>query len=236
MSFITYQMLRQLQTVGKGATKAKRGHVNAIIKQDGHEALAQVYCEFVACRLAALVSVPVASGVLVSHDNGLKYASLVISEVNLKLHDVEANRLAKLVKRYPVECAKLAVFDLWIGNPDRLGNVRANLGSSSDHIIVGVDHGGSLLNCSNDRKIAVENLSNRLWPTRHAFGSGLPHSCCDAIVTRIERLDDNAINDACVIGDTVGSVMLPEQAELAEILNLRRVWLRDMVDRVLRPI
>lgn len=235
MAFITYKIQKQLKTVRKGATEAKHGRLESIVKQDNGESPAQVYCEYVACRLAALVGVQVATGVLVAHDRGLKFASLVISEIVTKLVDVDVDKLDKLLSRYPVECAKLAVFDLWIGNPDRLGNVRANLGRSSDHVFVGIDHGGGLLGCSNYRHEALRRLQDRRWPNSHPFGTGLSKSYCDAMIDRIQKLDDEAIDDACVIGDTVGAVMLPEQAELAEILKKRRKWLPEMVYNVLKP-
>jgi len=46
------------------------------------------------------------------------------------------------------------------------------------------------------------------------------------------------IDEACVLGDTVGSVMLPEQAEVAEVLKQRRSngHLRKLVEEVLKPI
>jgi len=126
-------------------------------------------CEYVACRLAAMVGVPVATGVLVAHDTGLKYASLVLSEIAVHMEDVNENKLDKLLSRYPVECAKIAVFDIWIGNPDRLGNVRANLGRSSGHIVVGIDHGGGLLSCATNQYKAIDRLivirRHPIWPT-----------------------------------------------------------------------
>ncbi|KON48568.1 hypothetical protein [Mariprofundus ferrooxydans] len=233
MAFVTYKIQKQLRTVGRGATEAKHGRLESIVKQDNAESPAQVYCEYVACRLAAMVGVPVATGVLVAHDTGLKYASLMLSEIAVRMEDVNDNKLDKLLSRYPVECAKIAVFDIWIGNPDRLGNVRANLGRSSDHIIVGIDHGGGLLSCATNQYYAIDRLRDKSWPENHAFGSQLSKSYCDAMVSRIQRIDDEAIDDACVIGDTVGSVMLPEQAELSEILKQRRSWLSEMVAETL---
>jgi hypothetical protein len=60
--FITYALGNIRQPVGHGATAPEIGDVTAIVKQDGGESRAQVYSEYVAGRLAALVGVPVAVG------------------------------------------------------------------------------------------------------------------------------------------------------------------------------
>ena len=81
MSFLTYRLSRRLRTVGEGATQAHYGEVEAIIKQDHAQARVQVYSELVANRLAALIGVDVATGALVAHDTGLKFASLRLSNI-----------------------------------------------------------------------------------------------------------------------------------------------------------
>ena len=81
MSFLTYRLSRRLGTMGEGATEAQLGEVQAIIKQDHAAARVQVYSELVAHRLAALVGVDVATGALVAHDTGLKYASLRLANI-----------------------------------------------------------------------------------------------------------------------------------------------------------
>jgi hypothetical protein len=53
---------------------------------------------------------------------------------------------------------------------------------------------------------------------------------------RILQVDPNAITDACVLNDTCGTIMLPEQAELAAVLDQRRRWLADLVADVVRPL
>jgi hypothetical protein len=128
MSFVTYRLKSQLEEVGVGATESRRGEVEAIIKQDHNEARGQIYSELVAYRLACLIGVEVACGALVSHDRGLRFASLVISDVSNVGRDIETPEdIAAVTARYPRECARIAVFDLWIGNHDRLGNLHANI-------------------------------------------------------------------------------------------------------------
>ena len=234
--FITYALKNVRKPVGRGVTEPEYGEVGAVIKQDNDESRAQVYSEYVGGRLAGLVGVQVASGVFVAHSRGLRYASLQIAEVGFSLSDIEEEEhIAEVAERYPVEVAKIAVFDVWIGNIDRAGNLRANLAESTDNVIVGLDHGGCLLSGADNKDAALARLADKSWPPTHAFRGLVRSYFVDPVVQRIERLPDEAIQEACVLGGTVGSVMLTDQAMLAEVLIQRRDWLREMVLAVLQP-
>ncbi len=234
--FITYTLKNVRAPVGRGATEPEYGEIGAVIKQDNNESQAQVYSEYVGGRLAGLVGVQVASGVFVAHSRGLRYASLVIAEVGFTLSDIEEDEhIEKVAKRYPVEAAKIAVFDIWIGNIDRAGNLRANLAESTDNVIVGLDHGGCLLSGGSNKDAALERLADKGWPSNHAFKGLVSKYYADPVINRIESLTDDAIYEACVLNDTVGSVMLTDQAMLAEVLIQRRDWLREMVALTLLP-
>jgi len=50
---------------------------------------------------------------------------------------VDWGNLTEFRERHPVEAAKLAVFDLWIANVDRMGNVLASMGQSIDDVVAG---------------------------------------------------------------------------------------------------
>ncbi len=221
--------------VGHGATEPEIGDLAAIIKQDGSESRAQVYSEYVAGRLAALVGVPVAAGVFVAHSRGLRYASLKIAEVGFTLADIEHEHAVEVVSRYPVEAAKLAVFDAWICNADRAGNLRANIAESTDNLMVGLDHGGSLLSVADTIESAIVRLNTVDWPPAHMFKGMISRNLVEPVVTRIQGIDDDAIDDACVLSGTVGSVMLPDQAMLAEIMKWRRDQLIEVVEVCLCP-
>jgi hypothetical protein len=232
--FVTYALKNVRSPVGHGATSPEFGEVSAVIKQDNQESRAQVYSEYVGTRLAALLGVQAAAGVFVSHSRGLRYASLMISEVGFSLTDIDYEHAEEVAQRYPVEAAKLAVFDVWIGNIDRAGNLRANLGESTDNLIVGIDHGGCLLSGGNDIDAALDRLRDKQWPPNHIF-QGLVHSYyVQSMVDRIQRLSNEAIEEACMLGGTVGSVMLTDQAMLAEVLTNRRDWLAEMVPAALQ--
>ncbi len=233
--FITYALGNIRQPVGHGATAPEIGDVTAIIKQDGSESRSQIYSEYVAGRLAALVGVPVADGVFVAHSRGLRYASLKIAEVGFSLVDIEHEHASEVASRYPVEVAKLAVFDAWICNADRAGNLRANIAESTDNLMVGLDHGGSLLSVADTINTALERLNTIDWPPAHMFKGMLSRHLVEPVVARIKGIMDDAIDDACVLSGTVGSVMLPDQAMLAEAIKWRRNSLVEIVERCLFP-
>lgn len=227
--FVTYSLKNVRSPVGHGATSPEFGEVSAVIKQDSDESRAQVYSEYVGTKLAALLGVQTAAGVFVSHSRGLRYASLMIAEVGFSLTDIDYEHAEEVAQRYPVEAAKLAVFDVWIGNIDRAGNLRANLGESTDNLIVGLDHGGCLLSGGNDIDAALKRLLDKKWPPTHIFQSMVKDYYVQPMIERIQRLSNEAIEEACMLGGTVGSVMLTDQAMLAEVLIKRRDWLPEMV-------
>ena len=148
MSFLTYRLNRHLRTVDEGATQAHYGEVEAIIKQDHAEARVQVYSELVANRFAALVGVDVATGALVAHDTELKFASLRLANIAAGATCIETEeQFESASSRYASQCARIAVFDLWIGNEDRVGNLMARIGPDAEYLIVTFDHGRTLLGC-----------------------------------------------------------------------------------------
>lgn len=240
MGFLTYKLKWRTEQIptDHSSTGACYGDLEAVIKQDTPDAPAQVYCEYVAARLAALVGINVAAGVLVPHSTGLMYASLTVSQVARPLEKVDVTNLTEFRQRHPVEAARLAVFDLWVGNADRVGNVLASMGLTMDDVVAGIDNGACLLNAENTSAASLALLHDEKQPNFHLFGTGHPWVYCEEIVERIERLPDLTIDDACVLGDTVGSVMLPEQAEVSEVLKWRRNdgRLRDLVQKVLQPV
>lgn len=231
--FVTYALKNVRVQVGHGATAPHYGEVSAVIKQDCEESRAQVYSEYVGSKLAALLGVQAAAGVFVAHSRGLRYASLVIAEVGFSLSDIDYTQAEEVAQRYPVEAAKIAVFDIWIGNFDRAGNLRANLGESTDNLIVGLDHGACLLSGGDDLDAALNRLLDPTWPPNHIFGGLVKNCFVQSMVERVQRLSDEAIQEACMLGGTVGSVMPTDQAMLAEVLIRRRQWLPEMVTNML---
>ena len=237
MSFLTYSLRRRIRIVGEGATQAHYGEVKAIIKQDHKEARVQVYSELVANRLAALVGVDVATGALVAHDTGLKFASLRFSNIAAGAIPIEAEEQFRLVaSRYARQCAKIAVFDLWIGNEDRIGNLMASIGPEAENLIVAFDHGRTLLGCVDGIEAALDYLKNPdMQVIPHPMAGTLDRRACELMVRRIQKIEEALISEACDLGDTCGSVMPVDQIELGEALLERRAFLPKVVERVLFP-
>ena len=234
MSFLTYRLTRRIRTVGEGATQAHYGEVEAIIKQDHQEARVQVYSELVANRLAALVGVDVATGALVAHDTGLKFASLHLANIAAGATHIETEeQFERASSRYANQCARIAVFDLWIGNEDRVGNLMASIGPDAEYLIVAFDHGRTLLGCIDGVRNALKYLKKPELPNSHPMSGMLNRHHCELMVHRIQNINEELIYELCDLGDTCGSVMPVEQAELGEALAERRAFLPELVERVL---
>jgi hypothetical protein len=155
MPILCYELGARTTPNERSTTGARDGYIAAIIKQDSELRPAQIYSELAANRLAQFLGLPVALGVAVQTkraDNGLRFASLKAAEAGLDFYDftdhdasfdddddhkavpgmhVESghvNALRRVCDRYPLQTAQIAVFDLWIGNDDRPGNLKAELG------------------------------------------------------------------------------------------------------------
>ena len=236
MSFPTYRLKQHLRTVGEGATETHYGEVEAIIKQDHAEARVQVYSELVANRLAALIGVDVATGALVAHDTGLKYASLRLANIARGATRIETKKqFRRACNRYADQCAGIAVFDLWIGNEDRVGNLTASIGPNAEHLIVAFDHGRTLLGCVDGLFEALDYLRGPDVPNTHPMAGTLDRDRCVLMVQRIQNIEEELIYEVCDLGDTCGSVMPVDQVQLGEALVERRAFLPEVVERVLFP-
>ena len=235
MSFLTYRLSRRLGTMDEGATEAQLGEVQAIIKQDHAAARVQVYSELVAHRLAALVGVDVATGALVAHDTGLKYASLRLANIAAGATVIETEeQFERASRRYASQCARIAVFDLWIGNEDRVCNLMASIGlPDTEYLIVAFDHGRTLLGCVDGVCQALDYLKKPELPKSHPMSGLLNRAHCELMVERIQNINDDLIYELCDLGDTCGSVMPAEQAALCVALVERQAFLPDIVERVL---
>lgn len=150
--------------------------------------------------------------------------------------DIGLEEAEAVVARYPIEAAKLAVFDAWICNIDRVGNLKANLAESTDNMLIGLDHGGSLLSIAGNLNAAFDRLNSCDWPPHHIFQGLLRRQLLQPVVARVQAIPDEAVDEACVLSGTVGSVMLPDQAMLAEKLKWRRDRLTTIVENVMKPL
>jgi hypothetical protein len=258
MPILTYELGARTTPNDRSTTGALNGHVVAIIKQDNDFRPAQVYSELAANRLAQFLGLPVAVGVAVQSDrtsDTVRFASLKAAESGLDCYDftdhdtafeddeihvpgmhVESghvNALQKVCLRYPLETSQIAVFDLWIGNDDRPGNLKAELSEDSFGVIFAMDQGASLLSCASRRHEAIAQLSSRDFPSHHAFQKLVSPLYCGEMIERICAIPDWAMYAAMTFDDNVGSVTIAEQYEVCELLMLRRRFLRDLVEKIL---
>ncbi len=260
MPILSYELGARSTPNDRSTTGARDGYVAAIIKQDSELRPAQIYSELAANRLAQFLGLPVAVGVVVQSrraPESLRFASLKAAESGLDCYDftdhdasfdddgdgdivpgmhVESGHvsaLRKVCERYPLETAQIAVFDLWIGNDDRPGNLKAALNEESFGAIFAMDQGASLLSCTDRRLEALALLNSPKFPRFHAFQKLVSAMYCGEMVERICAIPDWAMYAAMTFDDNVGSVTIAEQYEVCEILKERRRFLRELVERVL---
>ena len=260
MPILTYELGTRTTPNNRSTTGARDGYVAAIIKQDSDLRPAQVYSELAANRLAQFLGLPVAVGVAVQSrrtTDSLRFASLKAAESGLDYYDftdhdasfdddgddgivpgmhVESGHvsaLQRVCQRFPLETAQIAVFDLWIGNDDRPGNLKAELSEDSFGAIFAMDQGASLLSCTDRRPLALELLRSADFPRFHAFQKLVSPLYCGEMIERITAIPDWAMYAAMTFDDNVGSVTIAEQYEVCEILKDRRRFLRELVERVL---
>lgn len=259
MPILSYEMGSKSRPNPRSTTGARDGHVAAVIKHDTDFRPAQVYSELAANRLAQFLGLPVAIGVAVrasQKKEALHFASLRAAEAGrdfydftdhdaafedddaesppgMHVHSGHVAALQKVCQRYPLQTAQIAVFDLWIGNDDRPGNLKADLGDGGFGAIFAMDQGASLLCCAPRRQDAVTQLRSAAFPRFHAFQKLVMPLYCGEMVERICAIPDWAMQAAVTFDDNVGSVTIAEQYEVAEILQERRRFLRDLVTTVL---
>ena len=259
MPILSYELGHRSTPNARSSTGARDGHVAAVIKHDTEHRPAQVYSELAANRLAQFLGLPVAVGVAVRakrEANSLRFASLKAAEEGLDFYDCtdhdaafeEDDReiepgmhtnsghvpaLIKACRRYPLETAQIAVFDLWIGNDDRPGNLKATLSDGGFGSIFAIDQGASLLCCAPRRQDALTQLRSGEFPRYHAFQKLVSPVYCGEMIERICAIPEWAMLAAMTFDDNVGTVTVAEQFEVCEILQQRRRFLRDLTTKVL---
>jgi hypothetical protein len=229
-TYVTRRLLRQSK---KGASKPAIATLNAILTFDCDESPFGVYNELVATRLGQMLNAPVAAGVLTMSGDGQTYAGIETGSHELVLPDVFDARLGDIADKYPSETAALVAFDLWIGNDDRHGNLKASLHSQHIRIFAGFDHAICLLGHEDDTdklasRLEALKIGELLIPAHPFFG------LIDALelskwVSRITGVSDDLVREACVFGKTFRSVSIAMQSELAEALVARKRLLPGIV-------
>lgn len=229
-----HKIMRQLST---GSTKPFACSVNAILKYDCNESPQAVYNELVAVRLAQILHIPIANGLLTDRDGADHFASLHIGRSNEKLPPLQDYQLKAVAFRYEDEVAALTAFDIFIGNQDRRGNIVASV--VSDHrIFGGIDHGMALLSVEHLPANSLEKLgSGKLIVEFHPFYRYVSGAALTAWASRIATAEPRDIRECCYCAKDVGSVPIDIQERLADILLQRKINLPAIIaTHIRRPI
>lgn len=217
-----------------GGTGSRLGAIEAVLKFDNPESPTCAYNEFAAARIAELVGVPVASGVLTDHADGVCFASLVAASSGARLPHVHSRLARAVVQRYPSDSAALFVFDVLIGNWDRTSNVKASL-TDVQPFFCGFDHGNALLmagGTSSER--SIEALSTRQTILhQHVFGAYLSDPWIAFWLARFQSIPRELLVSRCVLGYRVNQVNDQTQRLLAEVLCYRLVNLDHLCSELL---
>lgn len=229
---MTFYKIKRLGKKLPGGSMAEpvRGSLDVVLKQDSDNSPCCVYSEIVALRLAQRIGIPVAMGVPSVGDGGVYFASLVVGGLSINLPNITARKMECVAKRYPSDTAAIFVFDVWILNDDRENNLKANLTTSDVHLIAAIDHEQTLLGRYSDMQVSLEALQNAEFPARHPLRNHVPKVYVNQWVKQIEALSDQSIEDAVILGFSIGGVHVRTQKKLALALKMRRDMLSKMVE------
>lgn len=214
-------------------TEPVRGTLDAVLKQDSDNSPACVYNETVALRLAQRAGVPLAMGVPSVGDGGVYFASLMVGGLSISLPNLSRKRMEGVAKRYPTEAAAIFVFDVWILNDDREHNLKANLTQNPLHLVAAIDHEQTLLGRYGDMLQSLDALEQLEVPRNHPLGGHVQRQRVDRWVAQMQAMSDDSIDDALVLGYSVGGVHERSQIRLAKAMKQRRDALADLVVRAL---
>lgn len=215
-----------------GVTAPVRGTMAAIVKTDGEEVPTCVYNELVANRIAQLLGAPTAQGVLARGTRSLEYASLIAATPGSRLPEVFQSQAQRAASRYPDEAAALLVFDVFVGNWDRAGNLKAAL-SSPVPFFCGYDHSHALLAVRNTPEESIAALaSDHPCLTRHLFQGLVPAETLNAWCARVAALPEALVTSACCLDEPVNTVDVGTQRALARALSRRK----DRLARIIDPL
>lgn len=216
---------------GISATEPVRGTLDAVLKQDGENSPCCVYNELVSQRLAHRLGVHLAMGVPSVGDGGTYFASLVVGGLSINLPNVSARKMASVAKRYPREAAGIFVFDVWALNPDREGNIKANLTTTDLHLVAGIDQEQALLGCFPEPQESLDALLAMDVPKHHPFRGMLTAAHLEFWIKEVAVLSDEAIDAAVVLGFSVSGVHGQIQRRLARAMKARRDQIALLVSR-----
>lgn len=216
---------------GISATEPVRGTLDVVLKQDSENSPCCVYNELVSLRLAQRLGVPLAMGVPSVGDVGTYFASLVVGGLSINLPNVSAKKMGSVAKRYPHEAAGIFVFDVWVLNHDREGNIKANLSAADIHLVAGIDQEQALLGSFPEPTESLAALMAMDVPEHHPFRGTLTATHLEFWIKEIAALSDDAIDAAVILGFSVSGVHGQIQRRLARVMKARRDQIAILVAR-----
>lgn len=201
------------------------------MKFDGGESPHCVYNEAVAVRLAQTVHAPTADGVLSVSSGGPVFVSLAMTARPDRLPNVHWRMRHAVAAKYPVEVAALVAFDIFVGNNDRDGNLKASIANPGLYLFRAFDHSHTLLAARRaDPKTSLAALKGgELVVLRHPFYGLVDFSGVKEWGKRIAETPDTLITECCVLRRDFRSVPLPMQQRLARALNTRKKLLPEII-------
>ena len=227
----TYSLRRIYKKEIKGATSPQFCTINAVLKSDGAESPQCVYNELVATNIAQTLHVPNALGVLTKTDTDHHFASLQIAKPSTPLPNIRASWYKDAAKLYPDQAAALVVFDIFIGNSDRLQNLKVSLFNENNPIFCAFDHSHSLLHPYYSIDKAIKLLhSDELLAKEHPFDGLIECHRLNDWCLRFMEASDYLIRECCEMGHTLNTVDITTQRKLADAL----VWRKDNLQHIIK--
>jgi hypothetical protein len=233
---VTSPLIYSISTVDEkteeGITSPSYATLSAVVKSDGEEVPTCVYNEFVANRLAQLIGIPVASGVLANSSDSKKqvgFASLVGFLGGERLPKFRASSAQKAIDMYPSLCAAVLVFDEFIGNWDRTENLKISTASHRSFFYA-FDHSHSLMALEDSVDDSIESLANlRAVSSKHVFAKNLQQEDVRYWIDKLCSFPDKAIEERCIAHGALSEVTQEQELKLARALIHRRKNLYTML-------
>lgn len=231
----TYIVRRILREVGKGITSPVAATLDGILKFDSDESPHAVYNELVAQRIGERIGAPIVAGGLTVVVGGEAFASLKSGSPGMVLPDFQTIQGNKVAKAYPQQTASLLVFDVFIGNWDRRGNLKAATVSPHLQLFAAFDHGHALLSADKDVNLSIARLAAQdPIAVPHPLAGVADQWEINRAIERIKRLLDEDIQSCCVLGSPFRGVPLDVQQRLSQALCARRDRI-DILIKALKP-
>lgn len=201
------------------------------MKFDGEESPHCVYNEAVAVRLAQTVHAPTADGVLAVSSGGPVFVSLAMTARPERLPNVHWRMRHKVAAKYAEEIAALVAFDIFVGNNDRDGNLKASIANPGLYLFRAFDHSHTLLAARRaDPTTSLAALkAGEVIAIRHPFYGLVDFDAVRAWGKRIAATPDTLITECCVLRRDFRSVPLAMQQRLARALNARKTLLATIL-------